>query len=92
MMETHLDLSGHQNKNAIDITSCKCSKGKAVLAFKKYKSVQIMGGVGDSYNDLSMLEAVDQSFTFHTSPITVQKEADHLVDSVAQAIDILIKM
>lgn len=90
--QTNGHLIGHQNKNSIDITSKECSKGQAVLAYKKYKDVQIMGGIGDSYNDVSMLQVVDQSFTFHTSPLTVQKEADHLVSSVGEAIDILIKM
>lgn len=90
--ESDRGLTGHQNKNSIDITSHECSKGKAILAYKRYKGLDIIGGIGDSFNDLSMLEVVDQSFTFYTSPSAIREKADHLVNSVAEAIDVLNQM
>ena len=45
----------------------------------------------DSYNDIPMLETVDHSFTFPTSPESLTSIVDDVVDSVEEALDILMK-
>ena len=47
--------------------------------------------IGDSYNDQSMLENTDISFTFPTSPKVVQDSADHIVNNIAEALDYVLK-
>ena len=80
-----------QNARFVDTVSRGCSKGIALNFIKEHLGVDIMGGIGDSYNDLTMLREADVSFTFPHCPEGVQKEADHLVDQVAGAIDILME-
>ena len=49
-----------------------------------------VAGIGDSYNDIPMLDVVDDAFTFTYSPKIVQEKADHIVDSLKDAIEILV--
>jgi HAD-superfamily hydrolase, subfamily IIB len=90
--ESDLGLIGHQNTNSIDMTSPQCSKGKAVLSIKKMKDIETMGAIGDSFNDLSMIEIADLGMTLQTSPQMIKEKAKHVVDSVEQGLDILFKI
>lgn len=85
------ELSAHQNKEFIDVTEKGCSKGSGIERLKKELNITDIAGIGDSYNDMPMLEIVDHAFTFPTSPACVKDIADDIVDSVAQAIHILLK-
>ena len=58
---------------------------------KKLTGADIMCGIGDSYNDIELLKAADISFCFDYSPIEVKNEADHIVDSVCEAIKIILQ-
>lgn len=80
------DLVGHQNKNSIDVVSRSCSKGKAVKRIKELLKVKTIASIGDSYNDISMLEDSDISFTFYESEDIVKNHADKIVHSIAEAI------
>lgn len=42
--------------------------------------------MGDSYNDMSMLEASPHSFTFHNSPEEVKNKAKYLCSSLDEAL------
>lgn len=75
-----------QNKGSVDIVPAGCSKGVGVRIAREALGVTCMAGIGDSYNDLPLLEAADVSYTFHASPEPVREAAGHLVDSVAQAL------
>lgn len=75
-----------QNQNFVDVVPYGCSKGKALLKLKKLMNLDSCYGIGDSYNDIPMLQDADVSFTFHASPKKVKEAADHLVDSVGEAI------
>ena len=46
-------------------------------------------GIGDSYNDIPMLESADCSFTFRDSPQIVQEKATHIVSSISEAIEMI---
>ena len=91
IMEKFPHLVGHQNGASIDIVDAKCSKGNAVEQLKKLFGVEATGGIGDSYNDITMIKQGDYGFTFHDSPERVKKEANYLVDSVEEAIYIMMK-
>lgn len=79
-------IVGYRNMDAIDIVAEGCSKGKAVQIVKEYFKADTCYGIGDSYNDIPLLQEADISYTFHSSPVEVKKEADILVDSLAEAI------
>ena len=80
-------IKGFQNRDSIDIVHIECSKGKAILKIKELFHIEKISAIGDSFNDISMLKAADQSFTFHNALI----EADIRVDSVANAIHTIMK-
>lgn len=82
-------IIGYQNSSSVDIVLKGNSKGTGINFIKKYLDADTIYGIGDSYNDLPMLDTVDVAFTFHSSPEAVKQQTDYLVDSIAQAIDII---
>lgn len=84
-------IIGYQNSTNVDIVVKGNSKGTGIEFLKNRLNTDTIYGIGDSYNDLPMLEKVDVSFTFHSSPNPVKQQADYLVDSIAEAIDIIEK-
>lgn len=85
-------LSSFQNVNWLDVVAPGASKGNGVIALKKDMGIDLIAGIGDSFNDIPMLEAVDVAFTFNRSDERVKEKADYLVDSLAEAIEILEKL
>lgn len=81
------DLDAFQNKKYIDIVKKGCSKGHAVRKVKELLNLDVIAGIGDNYNDISMLESADVSFTFHDSPDAVKKVSDHIVHHLYESID-----
>lgn len=84
-------VNAFQNKEFIDIVKKGCSKGEGIIQLKQLFDVNEVSGIGDSYNDLPMLDVVDNAITFHSSPDEVKECADVLVDSMSEAIDYLLK-
>ena len=80
-----------QNLVNVDIVAAGCSKGTGAAKAKELFSIGKMGGIGDSFNDLPLIEAADVGFTFPTSPEALRSAADHTVLSVSQAIETLEK-
>jgi hydroxymethylpyrimidine pyrophosphatase-like HAD family hydrolase len=85
-------LNAFQNGEWIDVVGRGVSKGHGALEYKLLKHIDILGGIGDNFNDVPLLKAADVSFTFKDSPQEVKDIADYLVDSEAEAIRILEKM
>lgn len=88
--EKYKSVDAFQNKEFIDIVKRGCSKGKAIETLKEKMHLKEVAGIGDSYNDIPMLDVVDDAFTFTYSPKIVQEKADHIVDSLKDAIEILV--
>ncbi len=86
------DVIAYQNMDNIDITAKGCSKGNGIKFVKQYFSVSQTYGIGDSLNDIPLMEGADVGFTFPWTDIELQKKADHIVDSVVDAIKIAEKM
>lgn len=84
-------LNAFPNKWYLDIVTAGCSKGTGIAFVKNHYNIDIMSGIGDSYNDVPMLQEVDISFTFTYSPEPVQRQADNIVGSAAEAVEILLK-
>lgn len=85
------ELEGFQNKNSIDIVKKGCSKGMSLKRIKEILKVDKVAGIGDSYNDISLIENADVGFTFYDSPKEVQDRALYLVEHIEQAIDQLME-
>ena len=79
-------VSAFQNVTNIDVVAAGCSKGAGLRFVKEYYRAELTGGIGDSYNDISLLDAADRSFTFPFAPPEVRARADEIVDTIAAAL------
>jgi hydroxymethylpyrimidine pyrophosphatase-like HAD family hydrolase len=70
----------------VDIVAAGCSKGTGVDKVRELFGIDRFGGIGDSYNDLPLLQASDISFTFPDAPDELREAADEIVRSVSEAI------
>ena len=80
-------------KNLMDITPKGVDKGTTVLEVIKllgYRPHEV-AAIGDSYNDISMLQAVGLSFAMRSGEKITQMVADHVVNDVAEAITMIIE-
>ena len=80
-------VEGFQNIGSVDIVPKGCSKGAALDVLRASLGVTRIAGIGDSYNDLPLLDAADVSYTFHHSPESVRGAATHAVPTLASAIE-----
>lgn len=78
---------GYQNLNSVDVVAWGCSKGTGVNYVREHFGARAVGGMGDSFNDLPMLNAADVAYTFPQSDVLVRDAADHLVSGVAEALE-----
>jgi 3-deoxy-D-manno-octulosonate 8-phosphate phosphatase KdsC-like HAD superfamily phosphatase len=54
---------------------------------QSYCNHRKIGGMGDSYNDLPLLEAVDCSYTFPSSPIELTSKVDKVTPGIAASLE-----
>ncbi len=84
-------VTAYQNVQEIDIAPKGCSKGKGVDVLRTYLQDTYgdikLYGIGDSYNDLPLLEAADVSYTFTYAPEEVQKKATKVVNNIVEALE-----
>ena len=83
-------VQAFQNVVEVDIAPRGCSKGKGVLYLRDYMkqhwgTVKLYG-IGDSMNDLPLLDAADVSYTFPYAPELVQKRATKVVPTIVDAL------
>ena len=86
-INAQFDVQALQNDVFVDIVAPGCSKGKAIEYLRNHLNISYVAAIGDSYNDIDMLEQANHAFTFASSPRHVQEVADQLVSDIAQAID-----
>ena len=79
-------VTAYRNRNAVDIVPAGCSKGLGLHMAKDLFSADRTYGIGDSLNDLPLLEAADHSFTFRSAPDQLKKAASQLVDNADEAL------
>lgn len=89
LKENYPDVVGYRNMDAIDVVAKECSKGKAVMKVKELFQADISYGIGDSYNDIPLLQKADIGMTFPNSPKEVKKEAQWIVDSIEEALSMM---
>lgn len=84
-------VTAFQNVVEIDIAPKGCSKGKGVMALREHMKDAYgdftLFGIGDSINDLPLLEASDVSYTFPYAPEICQRKATKVVDTIVDALE-----
>ena len=84
-------VEAFQNVIEIDVAPKGCSKGKGVEVLKKWLHSKIgpcrLYGIGDSVNDLPLIEAADVSYTFPYAPEELQKKVTKVVDTISDALE-----
>lgn len=81
-----------RNQAFVDMVGNDCSKGSGLKKIIEIENWDInnLYAIGDSYNDISMFEITDNSFTFNHVEDGVKAKANHTVDFVHQCIDIIL--
>ncbi len=75
------------NKASIDVVPDGCSKGTGLAHVAELLGATLTGGIGDSFNDLPLLQAADVSYTFKDdASASLHEHATLLVDSAAEAL------
>lgn len=74
------------NLASIDVVPAGCSKGTGLLRAAEYYGATLTAGMGDSFNDLPLLDAANIAYTFNSADTGMHASADVLVDSAAEAI------
>ena len=84
-------VNAFQNVIEIDIAPKGCSKGNGVNVLKEYMKEHwgdvVLYGIGDSINDLPLIEASDVSYTFPYAPKEVQARATKVVETIVDALE-----
>ena len=84
-------VEAFQNVVEVDIAPRGCSKGKGVQALREHLREKygdfILYGIGDSINDLRLLEASDVSYTFPYAPEICREKADKVVPTIVDALE-----
>ena len=85
-------VNAYVNDIHIDVCAKGCSKGHALKQIGDYYHInkEDLCGIGDNFNDLPLLQAAYDSFTFAYAPKAVQKQAKHIVPQLSEAIDELL--
>ncbi|MBR3186794.1 MAG: HAD family phosphatase [Lachnospiraceae bacterium] len=81
------EVTAFHNVTHIDIGPIGCSKGSGIEVIRKAFSVQEMYGIGDSYNDLPLLESVDHPYTLDHAPQKVKDAAEGIIRGVSELLD-----
>ena len=83
-------IAAFRNTRYVDIVPFGCSKGTGIEIVRKVFQIDTFCGIGDSMNDLPMLEKADMPFTFPFAPEALQEKSKHIVNSVAEALDFML--
>ncbi|CUO32022.1 Cof-type HAD-IIB family hydrolase [Clostridium sp. NSJ-49] len=81
-----------RNQAFVDMVGKDCSKGsglKKIIEIENWDANNLYT-IGDSYNDISMFNITDNSFTFNHVEDGVKAHANHTVDFVHECIDIIL--
>ncbi|MBQ6915834.1 MAG: HAD hydrolase family protein, partial [Kiritimatiellae bacterium] len=83
-------VTAFQNVIEVDIAPKGCSKGEGVKRLREWMREQwgdvTLYGIGDSNNDLPLLEEADVSYTFPYAPPELQGRADKVVPTIVDAL------
>ncbi len=83
-------IEAFANINCVDIVPKGCSKANGIRSVAEMLDLSLdsISAIGDSYNDLSMLEAFHSATLDHALP-EIKACADHVVEDVSAFLDLL---
>lgn len=84
-------VAAFQNVDTVDVVPAGCSKGAGLAVARERLGLGLVGGIGDSFNDLPLIEEADVGYTFNRAPEDVRAGAQVLVDDVAGALADLVR-
>ena len=88
IMELYGDeVTAFHNVTHVDVVPRGCSKGSGVEVVRKSFHITEMYGIGDSYNDLPLLQSVDHPYTLTHAPEELSKAAEGVVRGVSELLD-----
>lgn len=79
-------VTARVNVQYVDMVSAHTTKGTAIRFVKSALGIDLMGAIGDSFNDIPMLDSADRSYTFFSSPDEIRQKADVVVSRAAEAL------
>ena len=81
-------IEAYQNNQHIDLAAKGCSKGNGIKMIQDYFQLSLndIYGIGDSWNDLPMFDAIKNGYTFTYAPEVVKQHAKSVVSSLAECI------
>ncbi len=80
-------VEAFQNVVEVDIAPRGCSKGKGVQVVRDYFGECRLYGIGDSINDLPLIDAADVSYTFPYAPEELKRRATKVVETISEALE-----
>lgn len=81
-------IEAYQNNQHIDLVAKGCSKGNGIKIIQDYFQLDLNNiyGIGDSWNDLPMLDVIENGYSFTYAPVQVQRHAKTIVETLADCI------
>ena len=81
-------IEAYQNNQHIDLVAKGCSKGNGIKIIQDYFQLDLndIYGIGDSWNDLPMLDVIENGYSFTYAPVQVQRHAKTIVETLADCI------
>ena len=87
MKQKFTEVEVFQNQHFIDVAPKGSSKAEGLkTVIEKLGAVKKLYTIGDSYNDIPMLQMTENSFTFHSSPEAVKNSAGAVVSNFDECI------
>ena len=80
-------VAAFRNKSAIDVVPAGCSKGVGCGVVRQHFGADTLFGMGDSANDLPLVEAADYSYTFAGAPEALRAAANRIVSTICDALE-----
>lgn len=82
-----------RNEFFVDVVPQGCSKGRGLEQLLKIenKDIDSLYAIGDSFNDISMFQLTDNSFTFNRAEEEIKKHAKNNVDYIYEVIEEMLK-
>ena len=81
-------IEAYQNNQHIDLVAKGCSKGNGIKIIQDYFQLDLndIYGIGDSWNDLPMLDVIENGYSFIYAPVQVQRHAKTILETLADCI------
>ena len=82
-------MEAYFNTYFVDVVPYGCSKGTGIRQLLKIiqKPIEAVYAIGDSYNDISMIQEADFGYTFHHAHDDIKQATQYHVDYVYEVIE-----